>query len=227
MRQTVFGFDARNVNLNWFIRTLLSYGIKVSIPFEWTGYYRKEPMPNEENNIIRLIDAICVAWDNPDYYPEFENGVLKKTHCNSFVNDVAKAVGCNDFFDPVTKQPLVADDIIRTISGSDHWQEMRCAGLAPDLMEIALKSIQMWANQGYLTIAGSTGSVLGSAHGHVTVIRPGIMKSSGKWGSVPVCANVGKEMFIGVAKAGVMKGEPVGINNAFVPMPHFWSWKGP
>lgn len=183
-------------------------------------------MPNDTNNLIKLIDAICVAWDNPRYYPEFENGVLTSTHCNGFVCEVAHAVGVDDFFDPLTHQPMMADDIIRVMSHSDRWQEIRVAGLPPDSMVIALKSVQMWANQGYFTIAGATGQALGFAHGHVCVVRPGLMKSSGKWGYCPAVANVGKEQFIGRAKAGVMKGEPVGLNEAFIAMPRFWSYKG-
>lgn len=183
-------------------------------------------MPNDTNNLIRLIDAICVAWDNPSYYPEFENGVLKKTWCNYFVAEVAKEVGCNDFFDPVTQHPMMADDIIRVMDGSDSWQEIRVAGLDPGQMAIALKAVQMWANQGYFTIAAASSASLGSAHAHVCVVRPGQMKTSGKWGAVPSVANCGKEQFIGRAKSGPMKGEPVGVNEAFIQMPKFFSWKG-
>lgn len=172
------------------------------------------------------MDAICVAWDNPRYYPVFENGMLITTFCNYFVCEVAKGVGCEDFFNPITENPMAADDIIRFASGSDNWQEIRVAGLAPDQMTISLKAVQMWANQGYLTIAGSTSAVLGSAHGHTCIIRPGIMKESGKWGDVPVVANIGKENFIGRAKSGVMKEQPVGLNEAFIQMPRFFSWKG-
>lgn len=181
---------------------------------------------SEVDHLIKLMDAICVAWDNPDYYPEFENGVLKVTHCNQFVNDVAKAVGCNDFFDPVTHDPLMADDIIRVVSGSSRWAELRVAGLPQAELPAALWRVQVWANQGYLTLAGASGSALGAIHGHVCIIRPGKMRVSGKWGEVPAVANVGKENFIGRAKTGPMKGEPVGINQAFIQLPHFWSWKG-
>lgn len=181
-------------------------------------------MPN--NNLIQLIDAICVAWDNPNYYPEFENGVLKVTHCNQFVCEVAHVVGCDDFFDLITHQPMMADDMILKMQRSDQWQEIRVAGLEPGQMAIALRAVQTWANQGFLTIAGASSATLGAAHAHVCIIRPGNLKSSGKWGSVPVVANCGKENFIGRAKSGVMKGEPVGLNEAFIQIPRFWSWKG-
>lgn len=183
-------------------------------------------MPNDTNNLIRLFDAICVGWDNPDYWPVFENGELKTTYCNLFVCEVAKVVGCNDFFDPLTEKPVMADDMIRIMSGLDTWQEIRVAGLPPPAMAVALKSVQMWANQGYLTVAAASSASLGSAHAHICVIRPGVMKSSGKWGQVPVVANCGKEQFIGRAKSGPMKGEPVGVNEAFIQMPKFFSWKG-
>lgn len=209
---------------------IIKYGLFFSISqrFGWTGYTREEPMmmANEVNNLIRLMDAICVSWDNPSYYPEYENGVLKVTHCNAFVNDVAQAVGCDDFYDPLTHEALMADDIIQRMSGSDRWQELRVAGLPPDAQRIALSSVQMWANQGYLTIAGMSSAALGSAHAHVCIVRPGKMKTSGKWGEVPVVANVGKENFIGRGKSGPMKGEPVGVNEAFIQMPRFFSFKG-
>lgn len=183
-------------------------------------------MPHATNNLVQLIDAICVAWDNPDYYPEFENGELKTTYCNYFVADVAKAVGCDDFIDPVTGNPLLADEMIRFMAGSDHWQELRVAGLAPDAMAVGLRSVQMWANQGYFTVAAASAASLGSKHAHICVVRPGVVKTSGKWGEVPVVANCGKEQFIGRAKSGPMKGEPVGVNEAFIQMPRFFSWKG-
>lgn len=181
--------------------------------------------PTERRRIIRLFDAICVAWDNPAYYPEFENGVLKSTHCNAFVDEVARAIGCDDFHDTVTKEPFMADDIIHKLSSADteRWVELK---VSEETKANDLEAIQVWANQGFLTIAGATSVTLNAEHGHVAVIRPGLMKSSGKWGSVPVLANVGKEMFIGRAKSGMMKGEPVGINEAFIPLPRFFSFKG-
>lgn len=176
--------------------------------------------------LIQLIDAICVGYDNPDYWPVFENGVLKTTFCNKFVNDVAQAVGCHDFIDLITHDVLNADDIIRVMESSPNWVKLQIHDAPQDIRENDLKSVQVWANQGFLTIAALRGSILGAEHGHVCIVRPGIMKTSGKWGEVPVVANVGKEMFIGRAKAGVMKGEPVGVNESFVPMPKFYSWQG-
>lgn len=176
--------------------------------------------------VINIIDAICVGWDNPDYWPVFENGVLKTTYCNKFVNDVAQAVGCTDFVDKMTKEALMADDIIRVMESSPSWVKLEIHDEPQDVRENDLRSVQVWANQGFLTIAGLSASALGAAHGHICVIRPGSMKSSGKWGEVPVVANVGKEMFIGRGKAGVMKGKPVGVNESFVPMPKFYSWRG-
>jgi hypothetical protein len=210
------------------LAAILKRGLSISVtkPLSWTGYTKEVKMPSPINNLIRLIDAICVSWDNPAYYPELENGVVRTTYCNFFVNDVAKHVGCNDFFDPITNDPLMADDIVRLMEALDTWQEIRVAGLPPDHMQIGLQSVQMWANQGYLTIAGQSGVALGSGHGHVCVIRPGILATSGKWGRVPVVANVGREMFIGRGKSGPMRGEIVGINEAFIQMPRFFSWKG-
>lgn len=181
----------------------------------------------DQSVIIQLIDAICVAWDNPDYYPVFENGVLKTTFCNRFVNDVALAMGYTGFQDHVTKQALTADNIMHVLETDPRWQEIRCAGLPPDQREMALRSIQTWANQGYLTLAGLSSAVLASAHGHVCCVRPGLLRSSGKWGDIPSVANVGRENFIGRAKSGVMRGLPVGVNESFIQMPKFYSLRPP
>lgn len=178
---------------------------------------------NDPSTLIRLFDAIVVAYDNPAYYPVFENGELKETFCNRFVNDVTQAMGYDDFIDPMTKQAIMADDIIYVMTNSSRWQEIRCSVSDPEGMKLAMHTVQVWANQGYLTIAGATGATLGSMHGHVCIIRPGVMKPSGKWGDVPVVANCGKENFIGRAKSGVMKGDPVGVNEAFVQLPRFFS----
>ena len=183
-------------------------------------------MPNSTNELIKLIDAICVGWDNATYWPVFENGILIRTFCNCFVAEVARVVGCKDFIDPISLLPLMADDMIKVMAGSEDWQEFTVDITKPVDMAMALSSIQMWANKGYFTVAGATSTTLQSDHGHVNVIRPGNMVSSGKWGQVPVCANVGKENFIGRAKSGVMKNEPVGINEAFIEMPRFFAWKG-
>lgn len=206
---------------------LLKRGLNISITkaFSWTGYTNDHM--DEWKNLIKLIDAICVAWDNPAYYPEFDaNGKAIKTHCNRFVNAVAKSIGCNDLHDPETGAPYLADQMIEIISNSSNWHEMRCAGLPEDLMKNALRIIQLSANQGSLLVAAASSASLGAAHGHICIVRPGLMKTSGKWGDIPVVANCGRENFIGRAKTGPMKGEPVGINQAFVSMPRFYCWKG-
>lgn len=184
-------------------------------------------MPNL--SLIKLIDALCVAWDNPSYTPVYENGALQTTYCNLFVAEVAKVMGCNDFFDPIQQRNKTADEIadwLQTEPGLVHWQEMRCVGLPSDQMTMALFSIQAWANQGYLTIAIASSKALNSQHGHICLIRPGVLKSSGKWGDVPCVANIGRENFIGRGQSGPMKGQPVGVNEAFQNMPRFYSWKG-
>jgi hypothetical protein len=206
---------------------ILKRGLSISIPVAWTGYRKDKPMSHSTEDLIKLIDAICVAFDNPDYLPEYDDkGVLLKTHCNRFVNSVAMEMGCYDLCEPITKTAYLADDMIRVIDRSDNWQEMRCAGLLPDQMPVALRSIQAWANMGYLMVAAASSTALGGSHGHICIVRPGRMRLSGKWGQVPVVANVGRENFIGRAKLGPMKGEPVGVNEAFVSMPRFYCWKG-
>lgn len=86
-----------------------------------------------------------------------------------------------------------------------------------DLMEkdgawskVDMTQCQVLANAGSLVIAG----LKAEPHGHVNVICPGREKTSGRWGQVPSCANVGKDVFIGK-----------GINWAFSDSPTFYVWR--
>lgn len=135
-----------------------------------------------------LLDAIHLPLCRPEYQPS--NGM---THCNQFVNEVCQTMGIKSF------DGLLANQIIDfMISTPDQWTET------------AIEKCQFLANQGSLVIAGLKADL----HGHINVICPGKEKTSGRWGQVPSCANVGKDVFIGK-----------GINWAFSDMPKFWVWR--
>lgn len=180
-----------------------------------------------------LIDAILMAYDNPAYRPIVEDGKLK-TFCNIAAHEIAYKMGCADLYDADHGRPKTADEIYDfMVSHSDSsnpntfdWQEIQCATLQPDFHEIAFTGIQFQANSGTLIFAVQSSRALGGEHGHICVIRPGVMKNSGKWGKVPVCMNIGGENFIAIAQSGVMKGLAVGINEAFKQLPRFFAWKG-
>lgn len=181
-----------------------------------------------------LIEAILTAYDNPKYQPVIKDGKLIETFCNIACNEIAQKYGCNDLWDEEKKRVRTADEIYEfMIDHSDSknpdkysWQEFQVASLQPEFQEVNLTSIQFWANCGYLVFAIQNSHNLNQEHGHICVIRPGIMKTSGKWGKVPACMNIGGENFIAMAQRGVMKGTPVGVNEAFQQMPRFFAWKG-
>lgn len=182
-----------------------------------------------------LIDAILTAYDNPAYKPVFKDGKIAKTFCNIAANEIAQKMGCSDLYDFEKERARTADEIYDyMVAHSDStnpdtfgWQEIQCAMLQPEFREIAFCAIQFQANSGNLIFAVQSSYNLGEDHGHICVIRPGVMKNSGKWGKIPVCMNIGGENFIALGQNGMMKGLPVGINEAFKPVPRFFAWKGP
>jgi hypothetical protein len=182
-----------------------------------------------------LIDAILTAYDNQAYRPIFEDGKIKTTFCNIAANEIAQKMGCTDLYDMEQKRPRTADEIYDyMVSHSESknpdsfsWQEIQCASLQPEFREVAFSAVQFQANSGILIFAVQSSYNLGAGHGHICVIRPGTMKTSGKWGKIPSCMNIGGENFIALGQNGVMKGLPVGINEAFKQLPRFFAWKGP
>ncbi len=196
--------------------------------FEATGY--KNIKDRNE-----LIDAILTAYDNPEYKPVFQEGKIATTFCNVAANEIAQHMGCDELYDHVKRRPRTADEIYdHMVSHSDpknpdsfRWQEIQCVTLQPEFREVAFSAIQFQANSGNLIFAVQSSYNLGAVHGHICVIRPGTMKTSGKWGKIPACMNIGGENFIALGQNGVMKGLPVGINEAFKQLPRFFAWKGP
>lgn len=188
--------------------------------FALTGY-RNVKDRNE------LIDAILTAYDNPSYRPVMKDGKIVTTYCNLAANEIAQKMGCNDLFDPKLNRARTADETYDfMVANPDKWQEIEVLSLAPDLRDEAFAAIQFQANSGSLIYAVQSSYNMKAAHGHICVIRPGVMKTSGKWGKVPACMNIGGENFIALGQKGVMKGFPVGINEAFQQIPRFFSWKG-
>lgn len=136
---------------------------------------------------LSLLDAIHTAYSHPEYAPS--EGV---THCNQFVNEVCTILGFREF------DGKVANEIVDLLNQHPKWSV------------IEMERCQELANGGSLVIAGIKEEV----HGHVNIISPGKVKSSGRWGDVPSCANIGKDNFIGK-----------GINWAFSVKPTFWVWR--
>lgn len=153
-------------------------------------------------DIITLIDAICDTYDNLDLQPK--NGI---TYCNVAVNFVATAMGCKDL------AGKTADQIMAYLEASDQWSD------------VPFEKSQDMANQGSLLVAGLTADELGQPHGHVVVIRPGKTCYSGKWIKTPRCLNIGTDNFLARGKRGILVNSPVGINEAFIPLPKIFVWR--
>jgi hypothetical protein len=174
--------------------------ISITERFSFTGYTKPMGTTNTAAQDIldrrnSLIDAICEAYDQPDFKPEVKDGVLV-THCNEAAAMIAHKLG---YF---KLSGMNADEISAFMDKSDEWQ----------LTEMVY--VQRLANQGTLVFAVLPSTELGQPHGHICTIRPGNVKASGKWGFAPACMNVGGHNFI----AG-------GLNDAFIPKPRLYALK--
>lgn len=136
---------------------------------------------------LTLLDAIHLAFSRPEYAPK--DGT---THCNQFTDEVCQTFGFKEF------SGKLANDICDLLHGHPQW------------LEITMDRCQDLSNGGSLIIAG----IKEVPHGHVCIICPGHIKTSGRWGSVPSCASVGIENTIGK-----------GINWIFGTMPKFWIFR--
>lgn len=152
-------------------------------------------------NLIGLFDAIVDTYDRQEFLPS-EN----VSHCNQAVEAVCNAMGCSDL------DNKTADEILTYLLASTNWAS------------VTMLRAQELANQGSLVVAGLNSEALKQAHGHVVIIRPGLLCESGKWGPSARCLNMGAEVFLGRAKRGPLTGMPAGVNEAFLPMPLFYVW---
>lgn len=141
------------------------------------------------NDPFALIDACCEARDNPNWQAT-EDGT---TFCNQAVCYIANRVGCDEI-----PEGLLANDIIDKLSASVNFKQ------------VPMGSAQGFANSGQLVIAG----LKAQPHGHVCVVRPGVVAYSNKWQmNAPKVVNVGAKNFIGQ-----------GVNWSFAQVPTFFLW---
>jgi hypothetical protein len=138
-------------------------------------------------DVFSLIDAINLAFSRPEFRPR--DGI---TYCNQFVTEVCTKYGFKGL------EGLLANQMIDAIEKSQDWSI------------VDMSKCQELVNQGTLIIAG----LKDEPHGHVVVICPGKEKTSGRWGTVPTCANIGKDVRIGS-----------GVNWAFSDLPKFYAWR--
>lgn len=134
-----------------------------------------------------LLDAIHLAFNRPEYAPKDGS-----THCNQYVNEVCQTLGFTEF------DGKLANEMVDIIDAHPQWSK------------VEMNKCQELANHGTLVLAG----LKAEQHGHINIICPGKEKTSGRWGPVPSCVNVGKENFIGR-----------GVNWAFGDYPKFWAWR--
>jgi hypothetical protein len=139
--------------------------------------------------VFKLIDAICDAYSmalpGEKWAPRMIDGVLY-TYCNEAVNFICKRMNYTKF-----DRPLVTsgDEAILANQMFDKMSEPE-----GDWMAVFADVAQYHANQGAIVIAGMKNKL---GHGHVCIVRPGILQHSGKWQApAPRVMNVGRDVFI-------------------------------
>ncbi|HEA21457.1 MAG TPA: hypothetical protein ENH87_11115 [Pricia antarctica] len=147
-------------------------------------------------SVPKLLDAIGQSYD------VYSHGTFEKvrasgvaTYCNLFVSGICGFYKYDKFLG------LLANDIIEVIENDKEWDDSKNPVLTK-----GMGKAQHFANQGCVVLAYSKGE----EHGHVCIIRPGLMVYSNKWKMwVPKCVSIGKNNFTGK-----------GINWAFSDRPH-------
>lgn len=134
------------------------------------------------NNIAKLFDAICEGWTKCLVGPygdgTFSSANDGMTDCNRFVDFVCQAMGYTKFVPEGQRMPILANAMYDLMLGGDDWKQVNGS------------SAQWYANLGAVVVAAWKNPDGG--HGHVCIVRPGNLGSSGKWqsASVPKVANV-------------------------------------
>lgn len=130
---------------------------------------------------LRLIDAICEAYDAYHVPKDVDGKPGLETFCNLAVNYVCSRMGYEKF------KGMVANQIVDYMKRKpEEWEPVKMA------------DAQAFANDGRLLLAGAQEA----PHGHVTVLRPGIEEYSGKWSAkVPKTVDVGGGSEIGKSLA--------------------------
>ena len=138
--------------------------------------------------MFRLLEGCLEAYDNPKFR---QNPPDPTTHCNqavAFITNYAKNY--------VALNGKNANEIYDFLSTSEDWREIP---LSP------AEDVQELANQGRLIIA----VVKGNPHGHCCVIRPGLKKTSPKWGcEVPAVVNIGPAAYTRISMGLSMAYQP-------------------
>lgn len=145
--------------------------------------------------MVKLLATVYDAYNRavtPDqpWYPR--DGV---TFCNLAVNLVCNAFDYTKFNAGSVSTPVVANAMVSFIQKSTDW------------LMIDGNVAQAHANGGALVVAGQINP---AGHGHICVVIPGEMQTSGHLGKdVPVVMNVGKDVFIGKHVGFAFTDEPL------------------
>ena len=135
------------------------------------------------NDVAKLVDAICEGWTKclPPPYGDgtFSSAQDGMTDCNRFTNLVCQRMGFTKFVSDGQHEPILANAMVDYMTA--HPEEWK---------PVSGHNAQWYANLGVLVIAAWKNPTGG--HGHVCVVRPGELTSSGHWNTsdVPKVANV-------------------------------------
>ncbi len=160
-----------------------------------------------DNNLPLLMDAISEGFHKAltDPYGDgtFSSADDGMTDCNRFVNYVCEKLGYRKFVRSNGRLPILANDMFAYMTLKiEEWAE------------VGGRVAQELANAGCLIVAAQEGK----PHGHVCIVRPGTLGSSGNWNSteVPKVANVSRPDLCRIDR---------GANFAFSKPPRYFALK--
>jgi hypothetical protein len=170
-------------------------------------YKRTYKGSSEMKDPIKLMQLCEQGIANPDFQPNQPKP--GETHCNQFADFVAKGMGCNDLEDHA-HAPIMANSILEMFQiNTKNWRPVLDMTKNP-----SSSGASILAKAGSLVFGIMSSEQLKQSHGHICVVIPGDCKFSGEWNKLaPLCANVGKDIFIGKEMA-----------YAFKTIPSFYVW---
>lgn len=167
-------------------------------------------MRYDPSDICKALERLIKLKDlQPAPDPDNPDHII--THCNQFVQRFLNLVGIHNL------DNMMAREMALYLASKDGYTPKASAESAGWFSCPPFEAFHR-AGMGEIVVAATPGPAPESgkdAHGHVAIVMPSMeMVYSDKWkAKVPMCANVGKDVFMGK-----------GINYAFKEMPVLYAY---
>jgi hypothetical protein len=145
--------------------------------------------------VYRVFNHACPNPTNPK--PKWAPKPDGTTFCNLAVNSICFSFGYVGFARPTKEDP---DGVVTANIMHDMMSDPKNGWI-----KVKIVAAQNYANTGALVVSAQKEA----GHGHVAVVMPGEMKSSGSWGTLaPIIMNIGKDVFLGLKASWAFQSPP-------------------